>query len=108
MALWNIINVDDTVLIPENRDEKFAAYFCTRNFLCRGGISLYASNKLIVALSTGDSVITSFRQWLPIASGNHLDRSEKFQCLLRHLEHLMIFIKILDSLRGEIRISKSS
>ena len=39
-------------------------------------MSHYATILLIVALSPGHSVITSFRPWSPIATGNHLDRAE--------------------------------
>ena len=39
-------------------------------------MSHYAATPLIVALSPGHSVITRFRLWSPIATGNHLDRAE--------------------------------
>ena len=42
-----------------------------------GGVSRYAANPLIVALSPGRTDITRFRPWSPIATGNHLDRAEK-------------------------------
>jgi len=42
-----------------------------------GGVSRYSATLLIVALSPGHSDITRFRPWLPIATGNHLDRAEK-------------------------------
>jgi len=32
LALWKIINVEVTILIPKNRGENFPADFCTRNF----------------------------------------------------------------------------
>jgi len=32
---------------------------------------------LIVVLSPGHSVITRFRPWSTVATGNHLDRAEK-------------------------------
>jgi hypothetical protein len=38
----------------------------------------YAATLLIVALSPGHSDITRFRPWSRIATGNHLDRAEKF------------------------------
>jgi hypothetical protein len=41
-----------------------------------GRVSRYAATPLIVALSPGHSDITSFRRWLPIAKGNHLDRAK--------------------------------
>ena len=41
-------------------------------------MSRYAATPLIVALSPGHSdIITRFRPWSPIATGNHLDRAEK-------------------------------
>jgi len=40
-------------------------------------VSRYAPTPLIVALSLGHSDITRFRPWLPIATGNHLDRAKK-------------------------------
>ena len=43
----------------------------------RGGVSRYAATPLIVALSPGHSNITRFRPWSPIATGNHLDCTEK-------------------------------
>ena len=42
-----------------------------------GGVSRYAAIPLIVALSLGHSDITRFRPWSAIATGNHLDRTEK-------------------------------
>jgi hypothetical protein len=41
-------------------------------------VSRYATNPMIVALSPSHSDITVFHPWLPIATGNHLDRVEKF------------------------------
>ena len=40
-------------------------------------MSRYAATLLIVAMFPGHSHITRFRPWSPIATGNHLDRSEK-------------------------------
>ena len=40
-------------------------------------MSRYAATPLIVALSPGHSDITRFRPWLPITTGNQLDRAEK-------------------------------
>ena len=37
----------------------------------------YAATPLIVALSPGHSDITRFRPWSLVATGNHLDRTEK-------------------------------
>ena len=41
-------------------------------------MSRYTATSLIVALSPGNSDITRFRPWSPIATGNHLERAEKF------------------------------
>ena len=62
-------------MIPKYRGENFPADFYTRNFW--GGVSRYAATPLSVALSPGQSDITRFRPWSPIATGNHLDRAEK-------------------------------
>ena len=40
-------------------------------------MSRYAATPLIVALSPGRSDITRFRSLWPIATGNHLDRTDK-------------------------------
>ena len=40
-------------------------------------MSRYAATPLIVVLSLGHSDITRFRLWSPIATANHLDRTEK-------------------------------
>jgi len=40
-------------------------------------VSHYATTPLIDALSPGHSDITKFQAWSPIATGNHLDRTEK-------------------------------
>ena len=77
LALWKIINEEDAVLIPKNRGENFPADFALGIFW--GWVSRYASTPLIVALSPCHSDITRFRTWSPIATGNHLDRAEKFQ-----------------------------
>ena len=40
-------------------------------------MSRYSADFLSVALSPGHSDITRFHPWLPIVTGNHLDRAEK-------------------------------
>jgi len=40
-------------------------------------VSLYAATPLIIALSPGHSDITRFCPWSPVATRNHLDRTEK-------------------------------
>jgi len=70
-----------------------------------GGISRYAVTPLIVVLSPGHSDITRFRPWSPVATGNHLDRAEKFQNLLRQLAPLTFRIRVQalrNPLRGEL------
>ena len=63
-------------MIPKNRGENFSSGFWHSDFW--GGVSRYGATPLIVALSPGHSDITRFRPWSPIATGNHLDRAEKF------------------------------
>jgi len=68
-------------------------------------VSRYAIIPLIVALSPDHSDITRFRPLSPIATGNHLDRAEKFQILLRRLAPLTFLIRLQefrDPLRGEL------
>ena len=61
LALWEIINEDDAVLIRKIEARTFPADFSTRNFLEWGGMSHYVATPLIVALSPGHSSITRFR-----------------------------------------------
>jgi len=77
LALWKIINEEDAVLIPKKKSRRdlFQRIFALGIFWC--GVSRYAANPLIVALSPGHSDITRFRPWSPIATGNYLDRAEK-------------------------------
>jgi len=71
-------------LIPKkSRQELFQRIFALEIFW--GGLSRYAATPLIVALSPDNSDKTSFHPWSPIATGNHMDRAEKFQKLLRQL-----------------------
>jgi len=70
-----------------------------------GGVSRYAATSLIVALCPDHSDITRFRPWSPIATGNHLDRTEKIPSLLRRMATLMFLIRVQgyrDPLRGEL------
>jgi len=76
LALWKLINEVDAVLIPKNRGQKFSSGFLHSEFFW-GGVSRYAANPFIVALSPGHSDITRFRPWSQIATGNHLDRAKK-------------------------------
>jgi len=46
----------------------------------------------LLLLCTSD--LTRFRPWSPIATGNHLDRAEKFQKVLRRLSPLTFLIHI--------------
>ena len=65
-------------MIPKNRAENFPSEYFHSEFF-GGGVSLYAFAPLIVALFPGHSVITRFLPWPPMATRNHLDRSEKIQ-----------------------------
>jgi len=70
-----------------------------------GWVRPYAATPLFVALFLGHSEITRFRPWSPIAIGNHLDRAEKFQNLLRRLAPLTFLIRVKefgDPLRREL------
>ena len=68
--------MEDAVLIPKNRGEKFSSGFLHSDFF-GGGVSRYAATLLIVALSPGHSDITRFRPRSPIATENHLDSAEE-------------------------------
>ena len=65
LALWKIINEEDAVSIPKNRDENYSSGFFHSEFFW-GGESRYAATPLIVVLSPGHSDITRFRPWSPI------------------------------------------
>ena len=78
-------------LSQSNQGENFSNGFFIRNFW--GGRGRYAANPLIVTLSPGHSHITRFRQWSPLATGNHFDRAKKFQNLLRRLATLTFMIR---------------
>ena len=65
----------------------------------------YAATPLFVALSPGHSDITRFRPWLTIATGNHSDRTKKFQKLLIRRAPLRFLIRVQafwDPLRREL------
>ena len=104
MALWKIISEEENaVFIQENRGENFASGILHSEIL--GGVSRYFATPLIVALSPGHFVITRFRPWSPIATGNYFDRAEKIQKLLRRLAPLTFLIRVQelrDPLRGEL------
>ena len=103
MALCNIINEKDAVLIPKKwRRELFQLIFALGMFW--DGLSRYAATPLIVALSPVHSEITRFRPWSPIATGNHLGHAEKIPNLLRRLAPLTFLIRFQafqDPLGGE-------
>ena len=68
-------------------------------------MSRYAAAPLIIALSPGHSDITRFRLWSPIATGNHLDRTEKIPKFAQTTGTFDVFdprSDISDPLRGEI------
>jgi len=93
-------------LIPKkSRQEIFQRIFALGTFW--GGVSRYAATPLIVALSPGhsDTTRTRFRSWSPIATGYHLDQTEKIPNLLRQLALLTFLIRVQafrDPLRGEL------
>jgi len=100
VALWKIIDEEVTVLIPKNRGEKFSSGFLHSEFF--GG---YAAAPLIVAFSPGHSNTTKFRPWLPVATGNNLNCTEKIPKLLRRLALFTFLILVQafrDPLRGEL------
>jgi len=104
LALWKIISEEDAVFIPNKlRRELFQRIFALGIFW--GGVSRYAATPLIVALSPGHSDINRFRPWSAIATGNNLDRAEKFPNWLRRLTLLTFLIRFQafrDPLRGEL------
>ena len=53
-------------MIQNNRGVNFSSGFLHSEFFW-GGVSRYAASTLIVALSSGQSDITRFRPWSPIA-----------------------------------------
>ena len=56
-----------------------------------GGVSRYAANPLIVALSPGHSDITRFRPWLPVVTENHLDRTKKIPKVAQTIGTIDVF-----------------
>jgi len=75
LALWKVINEEDTIDPKTLRQELFQRIFALGIFW--GGVRRYAATPLNVTLSLGHSDITRFRPWSPITTGNHLDRTEK-------------------------------
>jgi len=65
----------------KSRREIFQRIFALGIFW--GGVSRYAATPLIVALSPGQSDITRFRPWSPIATGKYLDRGENIPKVAR-------------------------
>jgi hypothetical protein len=83
LALSQIINEEDAVLIPKNQGKNISSGFLHLEFFFfvvggwEAGMSRYAATPLIVAFSPDHSNITRFRLYSTIATGNHLDRGEK-------------------------------
>jgi hypothetical protein len=105
LALWKIINNEDAVFIPKkSRRKLFQRIFALGIFW--GGVCRYAvATLLIAALSPDHSDITRFRTWSPIATGNHLDRTEKIPNFPRRLAPLAFLNRVQafrDPLRGEL------
>jgi len=77
LAVCKLINEGDALSIQyKNRGEKFSIGFL-QSEIVGVVVSRYATIPLIVALSPGYSDIISFHPWSPIATGNHLDLTEK-------------------------------
>jgi len=72
LALWKIINEEESILISKNRGEDFSS---GKLGIFWGRVSRYATIPLIVVLSPGHSDITKFCPWSPIATGNHFDHA---------------------------------
>ena len=64
-------------MIPKNRGENFSSGFLHSEFIGVGRGEPLCRTPVTVALSPGHSDITRFHPWSPIATGKHLDRSEK-------------------------------
>jgi len=54
-------------------------------------VSHYVATPLIVALSLGHSDITRFHPWSPIATGNHLDCTEKIPKVAQKTGNVDVF-----------------
>jgi len=70
-----------------------------------GGVIRYAATPLIVTLSPGHSDITKFRLWSSIATGNHLDRTEKIPKVAQTTGSFDVLFRVQafrDPLRGEL------
>ena len=66
LALWKIMNEEDTVLIPKNRGEKFSGGFLHSVFF--GWDETLWLQAIGCSFSTCLSDITRFRSWSPIAT----------------------------------------
>ena len=91
-------------MIPKKSKREICQRIFTLEILS-GGVSRYAFTSLIVALSLGHSDITRFRPWLPIATGNLLDRAEKIPKLAQTNDTVEFLIRVQafrDPLRGEL------
>ena len=90
LALWTIINEEDSVLIPKIEMRSFPANICNR-ILFGSGLSCYAATQLIVVLSPVHSDITKFRSWSAFATGNHLDCVEKIPNVVQTTGNVDVF-----------------
>jgi len=71
-----------------------------------GEVSRYAAIPLTFALFPGYSDTTKFLPWLPIATGNHMDRAEKIPKVAQTTGTVDVLIRVQafrELLRGEIR-----
>jgi len=78
----------------KSRREIFQRIFALGIFW--GWVSRYAASPVIVSLSPGNSDITRFRPWSPIATVNHLDRAEE----IPNLAQMTGTVDVFDPLSG--------
>ena len=96
LALWKVINVQDAVLIQKIEARTFPAYFCTRNFLGLGELLCRHSIDCCYVSGSYCRDINRFRPWSPIATGNHLDRTEK----IPHVAQTTGTVEVFDTRSG--------
>jgi len=72
----------------------FLADFLIRFFFWWGILSHYAATPLIIAWPLGQSDITRFHIWSSIATGNHMDRTEKIPKIVQKTGTVEVFIRV--------------
>ena len=99
LAIWKIINEEDTILIPKNRGQKFSSRFLHSEFFRAGLYWLLLCLQVIVTYP-------SFVHAHPSRpTGNHFDRAEKIQNLFRRMAPLKFLFRVQafrDPFRGEL------